>query len=250
MKKDLKDKYDIIEGRNPVLEALKGSRTVAKLLAAKGLQGSARKIINLAENSGIKIEYIDRTELDRIADTSAHQGIMALTSRFRYTEGIKQLIDKAKENQEHPFIIVLDKIKDPHNLGAIIRTGHCCGAHGIVIPKKNAVSVTPTVVKASAGAVEHIPVVQVTNIARTLEEMKDMGLWIAGADMNGQIMYNVQLIGPLGLVIGNEGKGVSRLVKEKCDFTVRIPMKGSISSLNASVAAGVLMYEILRQREK
>jgi len=250
MGKKSEDKYDIIEGRNPVFEALKAGRTVEKILIVKGIQGAGKKLVNFAEGLGVKVQYVDRTILDKKSVSGTHQGVIAMTSGYRYAESIEQVINRAKEDGEHPFIIVLDKIKDPHNLGAIIRTAHCCGVHGVVIPRKNAVGVTSTAVKASAGAVEYIPVIQVANISHTLGKMKKMGLWIAGADMEGKTMYDVELTGPLGLVIGSEGKGISRLVKEKCDFIVQIPMKGEISSLNASVAAGVLMYEILRQREK
>ncbi len=242
--------YDIIFGRNPVLEALKGDRTVEKILVSKGLKGTGKELINTAKDAGIRIEHVDKTVLDKVAGTDSHQGVIAMVTTYRYAEGIEQLIEYAERKGEYPFIVVLDKIKDPHNLGAIIRTAHCCGVHGVVIPKKNAAGVTQTVVKVSAGAVEYLPVVRVANIAHTLERMKGLGLWIAGADMNGEIMYDVQLTGPLGLVIGSEGKGISRLVREKCDFVAKIPMKGRVASLNASVAAGILMYEIFRQRMK
>lgn len=244
------DQCDIIEGRNPIMEVLKSDREIYRILVAEGLRGAGKKAADLAKRKGIKVDHVDKSELDRISLTGAHQGIIALVSKYRYIEGVDRIVEKAREKGENPLVIVLDKLKDPHNLGAIIRTAHCCGAHGIVIPKRNAAGITPAAIKASAGAVEYMPVARVTNIARTLEEMKDMGLWIAGADMDGELMYRVDLTGPIALVIGSEGKGISRLVKEKCDFIVRIPMKGELSSLNASVAAGVLMYEILRQREK
>jgi 23S rRNA (guanosine2251-2'-O)-methyltransferase len=241
--------FDLVEGRNPVSEVLKSNRTIDKLFAAKGLQGAGKRIVQQAKDMGIEVEYVERDVLDKMSVSGSHQGFIARVSKFQYAEDLETIVNNARQKDESPLIIILDKITDPQNLGAIIRTANCCGAHAVVIPKRNAAGVTPTVVKASAGAVEFMPVVQVTNLARTLEKMKGMGLWIAGADLDGELMYKADLKGSLGLVIGSEGKGISRLVKERCDFTVRIPMKGEISSLNASVAAGVLMYEILRQRE-
>ncbi len=248
-KEDLSQGYDTVEGRNPVIEILKSRRSIKKLVAAKGLDHSGNKIIKQAKDLGLRVEYVDRGQLDRLSQTGAHQGIIALVAKHRYAGGPEVIIDRARSRSQEPLVVVLDKINDPHNLGAIIRTAYCSGAHGIIIPKRNAVGVTPVVVKSAAGATEYLPVVQVTNIARTLEQMKDMGLWIAGADMDGQEMYSTDLKGPLALVVGSEGKGISRLVKEKCDFIVSVPMKGDISSLNVSVAAGVLLYEVLRQRE-
>ncbi|MBA1336425.1 MAG: 23S rRNA (guanosine(2251)-2'-O)-methyltransferase [Firmicutes bacterium] len=240
--------FDLVEGRNPVMEVLKSGREVERIYAAKGLQGAGKRIIEQALDMGVRVEYSDRGMLDSISVTGSHQGIIAEVSKFRYSEDLEGIINGAREKGEAPLVIILDKITDPHNLGAIIRTANCCGAHAVIIPRRNSAGVNSTVIKASAGAVEHIPVVQVTNLVRAIEELKGMGLWIAGADMEGESMYNADLKGALGLVIGSEGKGISRLVKEKCDFIVSIPMKGEISSLNASVAAGVLMYEILRHR--
>ncbi len=248
-KKDFIKGYDTVEGRNPVAEILKAKRSAKKLLAAKGLDRSGEEIIKQAQSMGIKIEYVDRSQLDKLSRTKSHQGIIALVEKFRYAEGLDVVIDMARETKEDPLVVVLDRISDPHNLGAIIRTAYCCGAHGIIIPRRNAVGVTPVVVKSSSGATEYLPVVQVTNTVRILEEMKDKGFWIAGADMDGEVMYKADLKGPLALVLGSEGRGIGRLVKEKCDFVVSIPMKGSISSLNVSVAAGVLLYEAIRQRE-
>ncbi|MDI6706479.1 MAG: 23S rRNA (guanosine(2251)-2'-O)-methyltransferase RlmB [Bacillota bacterium] len=240
--------FDLVEGRNPVMEVLKSGREVERIYAAKGLQGAGKRIIEQALDMGVRVEYSDRGMLDSISVTGSHQGIIAEVSKFRYSEDLEGIINGAREKGEAPLVIILDKITDPHNLGAIIRTANCCGAHAVIIPRRNSAGVNSTVIKASAGAVEHIPVVQVTNLVRAIEELKGMGLWIAGADMEGESMYNADLKGALGLVIGSEGKGISRLVKGKCDFIVSIPMKGEISSLNASVAAGVLMYEILRHR--
>lgn len=241
--------FDLIEGRNPVAEALKSNRKVLGIMAAEGVQGTARSIIQTALGMGIEVEYLDRKGMDKLSSTGSHQGIMAKVPRFRYSGGPEEMIEQAAERGEKPLIIILDRITDPHNLGAIIRTACCCGAHGIIIPKRNAAGVTAAVVKASAGATEHIPVAQVANLASTIDRMKDMGLWIAGADADGRLMYQTDLDGPLGLVIGSEGKGIGRLIREKCDFLVRAPIEGAISSLNASVAAGVVMYEILRQRK-
>jgi len=241
--------YDLVEGRNPVAEMLEAGRKAKKLLAAKGLDGSAERIIKQAEESGIQIERVDRGYLDRLSRTKAHQGIIALVDKFRYADGLDTIIERARGKKEDPFVVVLDRVNDPHNLGAVIRTSYCCGVHGIVIPKRNAAGVTPVAVKSSAGAAEYLPVLRVANTVRALEEMKDRGFWIAGADMDGEVMYQTDLKGPLALVFGSEGRGIGRLVKEKCDFLVSIPMKGSISSLNVSVAAGVLLYEALRQRE-
>lgn len=240
--------FDLVEGRNPVMEALKSGREVERIYAAKGLQGAGKRIIEQARDMGVRVEYSDRRMLDGISVTGAHQGIIAEVSKFRYSEDLEGIINDAREKGQIPLVIILDKITDPHNLGAIIRTANCCGAHGVIIPRRNSAGVNSTVIKASAGAVEHIPIVQAINLVRAIEELKRMGLWIAGADMDGQPMYNADLKGALGLVIGSEGKGISRLVKEKCDFIVSIPIKGEIASLNASVAAGVLMYEILRHR--
>ena len=239
---------DLVEGRNPVAELIKTCRRVNVLLAAKGVDRTGERIINEARDRGVKVEWVDRKILDRMSQTGSHQGIIALVERFCYAGGPETIAEAARSKGEDPLVVVLDKICDPHNLGAIIRTAYCCGAHGIVIPKRNAAGVTPAVIKSSAGAVEHLPVVQVTNTVRVIEQLKEMGLWIAGADMGGEVMYKADLGGPLALVVGSEGGGIRRLVREKCDFLVSVPMKGDLSSLNASVAAGVLLYEVLRQR--
>ena len=192
---------------------------------------------------------MDKERLDRLANSGHHQGVVAQAAAYEYAE-VEDILNAAREKGEAPFIFILDEIEDPHNLGAIIRTANLCGAHGVIIPKRRAVGLTATVAKTSAGAVNYTPVAKVTNIAKTIEELKKEGMWFVCADMDGQTMYDLNLTGPIGLVIGNEGAGVSRLVKEKCDFTASIPMKGDIDSLNASVAAGVLAYEIVRQRLK
>jgi 23S rRNA (guanosine2251-2'-O)-methyltransferase len=248
-RKDLPEGLDLVEGRNPVAELIKAQRRVNRLLAAKGVDRTGERIINDALKRGIKVEYVDRKELDRISRTGTHQGFIALVERFRYAEGPEAIVETARNRGEDPLVVVLDKICDPRNLGAIIRTAYCCGVHGIVIPKRNAAGVTPAAVKASAGAAGYIPVAQVTNTVRAIEQLKEMGLWIAGADMDGEIMYRADLKGPLALVAGSEGKGLGRLVREKCDFLVSVPMKNDFSSLNVSAAAAVLLYEALRQRE-
>ena len=241
---------DKIIGRNPVLEAIRSGRSVDKILVKKGkYEGSIVPIIKKAKDAGIIIQEVERAKLDQIAEGENHQGVIAYVSAYDYVS-VKDILDKAREKNEPPFVIICDKITDPHNLGAILRTANCVGAHGVIIPKRRAVGLTATVAKTSAGAVNYTPVAKVTNIAKTIEELKKEGMWFVCADMDGQTMYDLNLTGPIGLVIGNEGAGVSRLVKEKCDFTASIPMKGDIDSLNASVAAGVLAYEIVRQRLK
>ena len=202
-----------------------------------------------AKKTDTIINFVDKERLDRLANSGHHQGVVAQAAAYEYAE-VEDISNAAKEKGEAPFIFILDEIEDPHNLGAIIRTANLCGAHGVIIPKRRAVGLTATVAKTSAGAVNYTPVAKVTNIAKTIEELKKEGMWFVCADMDGQTMYDLNLTGPIGLVIGNEGAGVSRLVKEKCDFTASIPMKGDIDSLNASVAAGVLAYEIVRQRLK
>lgn len=245
----MKEQYVI--GRNPVLEILKTSDKIDKLYVQKGdLQGSITKIIAKAKDENITIQFVDKKKLNSLANDNSHQGVIALVTGFEYST-IDDVIETAKSKKEDPFLIILDGIEDTNNLGAIIRTAECAGAHGVIIPKRRSAMVNQTVYKTSAGAVEHIKVVQVTNIANTLNELKDKGLWIYGADEEGQNhFYKSSLTGPIGLVIGNEGKGISRLVKEKCDVLVKIPMKGKISSLNASVAASILIYEVIRQRDE
>ena len=234
----------IIEGRNAVLEAFRAGKTIDKLFVLDGCQdGPVKSILREAKKTDTIINFVDKERLDRLAN-SGHQA-----AAYEYAE-VEDILNAAKEKGEAPFIFILDEIEDPHNLGAIIRTANLCGAHGVIIPKRRAVGLTATVAKTSAGAVNYTPVAKVTNIAKTIEELKKEGMWFVCADMDGQTMYDLNLTGPIGLVIGNEGAGVSRLVKEKCDFTASIPMKGDIDSLNASVAAGVLAYEIVRQRLK
>ena len=240
----------IIEGRNAVLEAFRAGKTIDKLFVLDGCQdGPVKSILREAKKTDTIINFVDKERLDRLANSGHHQGVVAQAAAYEYAE-VEDILNAAKEKGEAPFIFILDEIEDPHNLGAIIRTANLCGAHGVIIPKRRAVGLTATVAKTSAGAVNYTPVAKVTNIAKTIEELKKEGMWFVCADMDGQTMYDLNLTGPIGLVIGNEGAGVSRLVKEKCDFTASIPMKGDIDSLNASVAAGVLAYEIVRQRVK
>ncbi|HZK35009.1 MAG TPA: 23S rRNA (guanosine(2251)-2'-O)-methyltransferase RlmB [Bacillota bacterium] len=237
-----------IEGKNPVLEALKSGRTIEKLLIAKGSdEGSIREIIGKARARKLVIQEVDRARLDGLSQSGAHQGIIAYVTPYDYV-GLDDILRLAEERQEDPLIIILDEITDPHNLGAIIRTAESCGAHGVVIQKRRSVGLTPAAIKASAGAVEYLPVAKVTNTVAAIEDLKSKGLWIAGADMDGELYTGQDLKGPMALVIGSEGAGVGRLVKEKCDFIVRIPQRGKVEALNASVAAGVLMYEVVRQR--
>lgn len=237
-----------VVGRNPVLELLKTDKEIDKLYVLKGdLQGSINKILGIAKDRNIIVQLVDRNKLDSMSDGNAHQGVVALVTGYEYST-VDDILQKAKDLNEPPFIIILDGIEDTHNLGAIIRTAECAGVHGVIIPKRRSAIVNQTVYKASAGAVEHMLIANVTNIANCIEDLKDKGLWIYGADMEGRdYYYNTKLDGAIGLVIGNEGKGISRLVKEKCDVIVRIPMLGKISSLNASNAAAILIYEVVRQ---
>ena len=237
-----------IEGRNAVLEAFRSGKTIDKLFVLDGCHdGPVNTITREARKGDTIINYVSKERLDAMSKTGKHQGVMAYAAAYTYAE-VGDLLDAAKEKNEPPFIFILDGIEDPHNLGAIIRTANLAGAHGVIIPKRHAVGLTATVARTSAGALNYTPVAKVTNISATIEELKKEGLWFVCADMGGETMYNLDLKGAIGLVIGNEGDGVSRLVKEKCDFIASIPMKGDIDSLNASVAAGVLAYEIVRQR--
>ena len=239
-----------IEGRNAVIEAFRAGKTIDKLFVLDGCQdGPVRSIIREAKKKDTIIQFVSKERLDQISETGKHQGVIAYAAAYQYAS-VEEILKSAEEKGEDPFLILLDGIEDPHNLGAIIRTANLAGAHGIIIPKHRAAGLTATVAKTSAGALNYTPVAKVTNIGKTMEELKEKGLWFVCADMDGQTMYDLNLTGPIGLVIGNEGAGVSRLVKEKCDFTASIPMKGDIDSLNASVAAGVLAYEIVRQRLK
>ena len=240
---------EIIEGRNVVLEALKSGRPVDKIFVEDGCQdGPILTIKREAKKRDAIIKYVSKERLDQLSEAKKHQGVIAYIAAYEYSE-VEDIMALAKEKGEDPFIILLDNIEDPHNLGAIIRTAHQAGAHGVIIPKNRAVGLTSTVARTSAGALNYIPVARVTNLSQTIDKLKKEGLWFVSADMDGDVMYKTNLTGPIGLVIGSEGEGVSRLVKEHCDINARIPMKGQIDSLNASVAAGVLMYEIVRQRE-
>lgn len=237
-----------IEGRNPVIEAIKSDREIDKIMISNSAkEGSIKKIIAMAKEKNLVVQYVDKNKLDEISTSHAHQGVIAQVSEYKYHE-LDELIDSVKEKGEDPFFIILDEITDPHNLGSIIRTADAVGAHGVIIPKRRSVHITPIVAKASAGAVEYMPVCKVTNIVNTIKRLKDEGLWIAAADMDGEVFYDQNLTGPIGLVIGSEGFGISRLVKQNCDFTVKMPMVGNVTSLNASVAGSILLYEIFKQR--
>ena len=237
-----------LEGRNAVLEVLKSGRDIEKIIVQKGnVEGTIRRIAGMARERGIVVQEAARQKLDEMSQTKNHQGVIAIVSEHEYAE-VDDILRSAAEKGEKPFIIILDNITDPHNLGAVIRTAECAGAHGVIIPKRRSVGLTAVVGKTSAGALEYMPVARATNIARTIEELKKQGVWVACADMDGEDYYDASLDGAIALVIGSEGEGVSRLVKEKCDFTVSIPMYGKISSLNASVAGALLMYEVVRQR--
>lgn len=239
---------DLIEGRNAVLEAFRSGRSVDRLYILEGCQdGPVRTIAREARKKDTIVSYVSRERLDQLSETRAHQGVIAQVAAYEYSS-VERILAKAEEKGEPPFLFLLDSVEDPHNLGAIIRTANLAGAHGVIIPRRRSVGLTATVAKTSAGALNYTPVARVTNLARTIEELKEKGIWFVCADMDGQSMYDLNLTGPIGLVIGNEGAGVSRLVREACDFTASIPMQGDIDSLNASVAAGVLAYEIVRQR--
>lgn len=239
---------NIVEGRNPVIEAIRAGRTIDKLFIAKGeTEGSIKVVLSLAREKGIVVSEVDRKRLDEMSSTGNHQGVVAQVAPYNYFS-VEEIIEYARSRGEDPFIVILDEIEDPHNLGSIIRTVNVSGAHGVIIPKRRSALITQTVAKVSAGAVEHTKIAKVTNLNQTIRELKDKGLWIAGTDMDGTALYDSNLSGPIGLIIGSEGKGISRLVKENCDFVVSIPMKGEINSLNASVAAGIVMYEVVRQR--
>lgn len=237
-----------IEGRNAVLEAFRAKRPIDRLFILDGCQdGPIKSILREAKKGDTVLHFVKKERLDQMSETGHHQGVIAYAAAYEYAE-IEDMFALAEKKGEPPFLILLDNLEDPHNLGAIIRTANQAGAHGIIIPKRRAAGLTATVAKASAGAINYVPVAKVTNLAATIEELKERGLWFVCADMDGEVMYRLDLKGPIGLVIGNEGEGVGRLVKEKCDMIARIPMKGDIDSLNASVAAGVLAYEVVRQR--
>lgn len=238
----------VIEGRNAVIEAFRSGKTIDKLYVLDGCQdGPIRTIVREAKKTDVILQFVAKERLDQMSETGKHQGVIAFVAAYEYASVEDMLADAAKKEEE-PFLILLDSVEDPHNLGAIIRTANLAGAHGVIIPKRHAAGLTAVVVKASAGALNYTPVAKVTNLCATMKELKKKGLWFVCADMDGELMYHVNLKGPIGLVVGNEGEGVGRLVRETCDMTAAIPMKGDIDSLNVSVAAGVLAYEIVRQR--
>lgn len=237
-----------IEGRNAVMEAFRSGKTIDRLFVLKNCQdGPISSILREARKQDVIVSFVAKERLDQMSKTGKHQGVIASAAAYEYA-GVEEILNLAREKGEPPFIFLLDHIEDPHNLGAIIRTANLAGAHGVIIPKRHAVGLTAAVARTSAGALNYTPVAKVTNLGATMEELKKEGLWFVCADMDGTTMYDLNLTGPIGLVIGNEGEGAGRLVKEKCDFVASIPMKGDIDSLNASVAAGVLAYEIVRQR--
>ncbi len=243
-----KNAENIIEGKNAVLEAFNAGRGIKKIFVLNGTKDDKiNNLINDVKKTGTIVKFIDRDELDKMAETKSHQGIIAEVEDYRYVE-VSDILEYAKSKGEEPFVILLDEIEDPHNFGAIIRSAECVGVHGIIIKNRNQAMVTSTVVSASAGASEYMRIARVNNLSKTIDELKNEGMWFACADMDGNLMTETNLKGSVGLVVGNEGSGVSRLVKEKCDFVVKIPMKGHIDSLNVSVATGVLLYEINRQR--
>ena len=239
-----------IEGRNAVIEAFRAGKTIDKLYVQDGLKdGPIQTILREAKKRDVKVNFVEKDRLNGMSATGHHQGVIAIAASYSYAE-VEDILAKAAEKGEPPFIIILDGVEDPYNLGAIVRTANQAGVHGVIIPKNRAVGLTASVARTSAGALNYTPVAKVTNIARTMEDLKKQGLWFVCADMDGTVMYDLDLTGPIGLVIGNEGSGVSELVKKNCDFIASIPMKGEIDSLNASVAAGILSYEIVRQRMK
>lgn len=251
--KEMNENYEeskslVIEGRNAVLEALRSGKPMDKLYVLDGCQdGPIRTIVREAKKHDVILQFVTKERLNQLSETGKHQGVIAHAAAYEYAQ-VEDMLELAKSRGEDPFIFLLDNIEDPHNLGAIIRTANLAGAHGVIIPKRRAVGLTATVARTSAGALNYTPVARVTNLKKTVEDLKKQGLWFVCADMDGTVMYDLDLKGPIGLVIGNEGEGVNRLMKENCDFVAGIPMKGDIDSLNASVAAGVLAYEIVRQR--
>lgn len=244
----MRDSSSMLEGRNVCLEALRRGTSIDRLIILEGRpDASLSTVIREAKKRGIRIEFVPRSRLDQISETGKHQGVIAYTASMDFAS-VEDILKAAGDKSEPPLIVMLDGITDPHNLGAIIRTANVCGAHGVIIKKHQSVGLTATVAKASAGAIMHTPVARVTNLVRTMEDLKKRGLWFVCADASGENMYELSLTGPMCLIIGDEGKGVSKLVRESCDYCGAIPMKGEISSLNASVAAGVFLYEIVRQR--
>ena len=239
---------NIIEGRNAIIEAFRSGRTIDKLYIQDGLKDAAvQTVLKEAKKKEVQVSFVSKDRLDGMSETKKHQGMIAIAAAYAYAS-VEDILQVARELGEYPFIFILDVIEDPYNLGAMIRTANLAGAHGVIIPKHRAVGLTASVARTSAGALNYTPVAKVTNISRTIEELRKEGLWFVCADMEGEVMYRQNLTGPIGLVIGNEGNGVSELVKKKCDFITSIPMRGNIDSLNASVATGVLAYEIVRQR--
>ncbi|MFF2094476.1 23S rRNA (guanosine(2251)-2'-O)-methyltransferase RlmB [Paenibacillus sp. NPDC058174] len=240
---------ELIAGKHPVMEALRSGREINKIWIAEGAQKSLTQPITAeAKKNGIVVQFVDKRKLDSMVEGVQHQGVVAQAAAFAYVE-IEDLLERARSRGETPFILLLDEIEDPHNLGSILRTAECTGVHGVIIPKRRAAGLTATVLKTSAGAAEHVPVARVTNLAQTIDRLKEEGVWIAGTDLSApQDVYKTKFDLPLAIVIGNEGKGIGRLIKDKCDFLVKLPMLGQLNSLNASVAAGVLMYEVVRQR--
>lgn len=243
------ESQDKIEGRNPVIEALKSGRTINRIFVARGeREGSIRQIIAMAKDRRIILQYVDMEKIKAMSTTHSHQGVIAFAAAAKYVD-VEDIIENAVGKQEDPFIIILDEIADPQNLGSIIRSADAAGVHGIIIPKRRAVGLTPVVAKTSAGAIEYVPVARVANIVQTIEKLKKLGIWVIGTDSDaGGTLYENDLKGPIALIIGSEGKGIGKLVKEKCDFLIKIPMKGQISSLNAAVASAIVMYEVVRQR--
>lgn len=240
---------NIITGRNPVTEALKSGHPIEKLIVARGSEKTTAKIIAMAKDRGVPVYYAERQRLEAVCQGSAHQGVAAYVSSYEYVQ-IEDILERARKREEDPFVVILDGIEDPHNLGAIIRNADGAGAHGVIIPKRRSAGITETVAKVSAGAVEYMAVARVSNLVQAIETLKEKGLWIAAADMDEEPYYEKDLKGKIGLVIGNEGSGISKLVKAHCDFSVSIPMKGGVASLNASSAAAVLLYEIRKQRDR
>ncbi len=248
MNKETQENTGRVEGRNAVLEAFRSGRSVDKLYVQMGSHdGPIQTILREAKKQGTVVSYVTKERLNQMSETGNHQGVIALAAAYRYAE-VEEILERAREKGEPPFLVLLDGIEDPHNLGAIIRTANLAGAHGVIITRHRAAGLTAAAARASAGAINYTPVAKVTNLAQTIDQLKKEGIWFVCADMGGTRMYDLNLKGPIGLVIGNEGEGVSRLVREKCDYIASIPMRGDIDSLNASVAAGVLAYEIVRQR--
>ena len=247
----IKQREDLVEGRNAVIELLKSNKTIEQLFIANGkMEGSINKILGLAKDKGVIVKEVDRKKLDLMSETKAHQGVIAQITPFKYST-VDEILNYAKQKDEDPFIVILDELEDPHNLGSIVRTAELCGVHGIIIPKRRNVGVTATVYKASVGAIEYVKIAKVTNVNSTIDELKAKNIWVYGADINGEeYSYDTNFNGACAIVIGTEGKGISKLTKNKCDKLVKIPMIGKINSLNASVAGGIMMYEVLKGRIK